>query len=143
MKRTLTLEEQPNPEDVAIVRQGLYEYNLPYADDNNYKELTIFLRDETDAVIGGLLGATYWGYLNIEILWIKEDHRNQGHGQRLLNAAEKEAMKRGCRYAHLDTHSFQALSFYQNYGYKVAGELEDLPPGYSRYLLRKVLSTTL
>ena len=139
MKYTLKLEEQPNPKDVAVVHQGLNAYNLPYAGEDNYKELTIFLRDETDAVIGGLLGATFWGYLRIETLWIKEDHRKQGHGERLLNTAEKEAIKRRCRYAYLHTHSFQALSFYQNHGYKVVGELEDLPPGYSRYVLRKVL----
>lgn len=139
MKHPLKIEEQPNPEDVATVRQGLYEYNLPYAGDSNYKELAIFLRDENEAVIGGLLGLTFWGYLDIHILWIKESHRNQGHGSALLNAAEKEAIKRGCRNAHLDTHTFQAVSFYQKHGYEVVGELEDLPPGYSRYLLRKVL----
>ena len=27
MKHPLKIEEQPNPEDVATVRQGLYEYN--------------------------------------------------------------------------------------------------------------------
>ena len=139
MEYTLRIEEQSNPEDVAIVRQGLYEYNLPYAGDDNYTELRIFLRDKNGAVLGGLLGTTYWGYLNIEVLWIKEDHRNQGYGQRLLSAAEEETIKRGCQYAHLDTHNFQALAFYQEHGYKVVGELEDLPPGYSRYLLKKVL----
>ena len=139
MKCTVTLEEQPKLEDVAIVRQGLYDYNLRYADGSNYEELRILLRDVNDAISGGLSGGTYWGYLNIETLWITEDHRNQGHGQTLLNAAEKEAIRRGCRFAHLDTQTFQALPFYENHGYRVVGELEDLPPGNSRYSLRKVL----
>ena len=139
MKVTLKLEEQPDPEEVAVVRQGLDEYNLSFAGEYNYKELTVFLRDENDVVIGGLLSATYWGYLYIDVLWIRENHRSQGYGKRLLNAVEKEAIKRGCRYVHLDTHNFQALSFYQRNGYTIVGELEDLPTGYSRYLLRKVL----
>ena len=41
MECTLNVEEQSNLEDVAIVRQGLYEYNLTYAGDDNYKELRI------------------------------------------------------------------------------------------------------
>ena len=136
---TIRVEEGPEAEDVAVVREGLYQYNLPYAGDDGYQELAVFLRNETDSVLGGLLGCTYWGYLNIEVLWIQENQRNRGKGRELLDTAEEEAIRRGCRYAHLDTTSFQALSFYQKQGYTIVGELEDLLPGYSRYLLRKVL----
>ena len=124
---------------MQVVSQGLDDFNLQFADYADYKRLAIFLRDEKDEVVGGLIGGTFWGYLYVETLWVKENHRNQGHGRKLLNAAEREAVERGCRYAHLNTHSFQALSFYQKHGYKVVGELEELPPGHSRYLLRKVL----
>ena len=136
---TIGIEENAEAKDVAIVREGLDQYNLPYAGDGDYQELVILLRDETNSVIGGLLGCTYWGYLNVQVLWVEEGHRNKGKGKELLNAAEQEAIRRGCQYATLDTHSFQALSFYQKLGYAIVGELEELPPGYSRYLLRKVL----
>ena len=136
---TIRVEENPDAKDVAIVREGLQEYNLPYAGHFDYKELVILLRDETDSVVGGLLGCTYWGYLFIQILWIKENHRSRGKGKALLGVAEQEAVRRGCRYSHLNTHSFQALWFYEKQDYIIAGELEDFPAGYSRYLLRKVL----
>ena len=90
--------------------------------------------------MGGLLGGTYWGYLYIEILWVSERKRGHGYGHALLDAAESEALSRGCKNAHLDSHDFQALSFYQGSGYQIVGQLDDLPPGHTRYLLRKVLT---
>ena len=139
MKYTVKLEEQPKSEDVVTIRKGLDNFNRPYAGDDDYKELTILLRDDEDSIVGGLHGGTYWGYLYIDVLWIGKSHRRRDQGRELLKAVEEEAIKRSCRYAHLNTHSFQALSFYEKHGYRIVGELEDLPPGYSRFLLRKVL----
>jgi len=56
----------------------------------------------------------------------------------LLEAAEQEAVKRGCRYAHVETHTFQAVDFYHKHGYIIFGELPDLPKGYTKYFLKKV-----
>ena len=97
------------------------------------------MRDEAGTVIGGLLADTYYGWIGIHILWLREDVRRQGLGSRLLKMAEDEAMRRGCKNAHLDTLSFQALDFYKKYGYIVFGQIADLPPGHTRYYLRKTL----
>ena len=51
----------------------------------------------------------------------------------------QEPLRRGCRHAHLDTFTFQALGFYEKHGYSVWGALDDLPPGFTRYFLRKDL----
>jgi GNAT superfamily N-acetyltransferase len=88
------------------------------------------------------LGNTYWGWLYISILWLAESLRGQGVGGRLLDMAEQEALDRGCRHAHVDTLDFQALPFYEKHGYAVWGTLNDLPPGHSRYFLKKDLPTT-
>ncbi|MBN1956240.1 MAG: GNAT family N-acetyltransferase, partial [Anaerolineae bacterium] len=63
----------------------------------------------------------------------------RGHGHRLLTAVEDEARRRGAKYAHLDTFSFQAPDFYEQHGYRVFGELEDFPPGHRRYYFTKRL----
>jgi ribosomal protein S18 acetylase RimI-like enzyme len=73
------------------------------------------------------------------VIWIHEALRRQGYGRALLAAAEEEARRRGCRYAHLDTMSFQALGFYEQQGYQVFGKLDDLPAGHYRYFLKKAL----
>ena len=136
----LIVEEQPDPDDEAAVRQGLVDYNrLHTGVDEDYRRLAIFVRDEHGKVAGGLLGVTYWGWLYVDILWLSEEYRRGGYGSRLLEAAEAEAIRRGCRAAHLDTMSFQALPFYLKHGYTVWSELHDVPPGHTRHFLQKRL----
>jgi len=138
-KVSVLLEEHPPSTDVAIVRKGLRDFNISRAGNDNHRKLTIFLRDSDNQVVGGLLGGTYWGYLYIEALWITDKYRHQGYGHCLLSMAEEEAVKRKCRYAHLDTHDFQEVAFYQKHGYVIVGKLENLPPGFSKYLMKKGL----
>ena len=57
----------------------------------------------------------------------------------MLEQAEVEAVNRGCKFAYLDTFSFQALPFYEKQGYAVFGVLEDYPEGKKRYFLQKRL----
>lgn len=136
---TITLEAAPDPADTRVITDGLIAYNRAHVGDDGYQQLTLLLRGADGAVVGGLLGATYWGWLHVDILWIAEGLRNHGHGRALLAAAEQEAVRRGCRHAHLDTMSFQARAFYERQGYTVFGELRDIPMGHSRHFMRKAL----
>jgi ribosomal protein S18 acetylase RimI-like enzyme len=135
----LSLEPAPAPGEVEFVWEQLAAYNRLYAGQDNHQPLTIFWRESKQAIVGGLLGGTYWDWLHIDILWIHTDLRGQGYGRALLEAAEQEAVKRGCRYAHLETHTFQAVEFYQKQNYTIFGELPDLPRGYTKYFLKKTL----
>ena len=136
---TISLEENPDESDVQLVSRALDEFNFARAGDDNFRRLVVFARDAHGSIAGGLLGATYWGWLSIDRLWVREELRGQGLGERLLRAAEQEAVARGCRYAHVDTLDFQAPAFYMRFGYIVWGVLDDLPPGHSRYFLKKEL----
>ena len=135
----IALEERPKSEDLEVVRKGLASYNRSNAPDDNHQHLSLLLRDGDGLVVGGALGGTYWGYLYIDWLWVDEPIRRSGHGSALLAGAEQEAIKRGCRYAHLNTHSFQVVEFYERHGYRKVGELPNLPPGHSKFLLWKEL----
>src|SRR5262245_48580193 len=110
---TLALEDAPQQATLDAVRAGLGAYNRAYAPDTTFRPLVLLLRDAGGALLGGLLGGTYWGWLYIEILWLDEQARRQGYGSRMLVAAEREALARGCHGAHVDTMSFQALPFYE------------------------------
>ena len=137
---TITLDDNPSEEDLHAVLEGLRHFNQLHTPDDDYRPLTLFLRDPDGKVAGGLLGETYWGWLHVSIFWLEEGIRRQGFGSRLLSLAEQEAVRRGCRGAHLDTMSFQSLPFYRRCGYQVFGELQDLPPGHKRHFLWKPLS---
>jgi len=136
----ITIEENPNPGDIQTVVKGLDEYNFARTDQYHHRVMNIFLRDPDGGVKGGLIGATFWGWLHVDILWVDENQRQKGSGRELLLAAEKEAARRGCRFSHLETHSFQALDFYLKQGYAVYGQLEDFPAGHTKYFLSKSLS---
>ena len=137
---TFDMPEQSDPADMEFVHNGLRQYNAQFA-DSTYRPLNIFLRDAAVAIVAGLLGHLYWGWLSVEILWVSEPLRGQGYGGRLLDMAEAEARRHGCKHVQLDTLTFQARPFYEARGYRVYGELEDFPAGteYKRYYLTKLL----
>ena len=123
-----------------IIGPGINEYNTEQAGDDSSQMLCFVLRAaDQDEILGGVIGATYWEWLHLDLLWLKDEFRGQGYGHRLLVAAEEEARKRGAKNAYLDTFSFQAPDFYKQHGYEVFGELADFPPGHRRYFMRKQL----
>ena len=90
-------------------------------------------------VLGGALGQVWGGWLQVTHLWVAETVRGQGHGRRLMKAAESYARSRGAIGATLETHSFQARPFYERLGYEVFGTLDGYPPGHAKCFLRKAL----
>ncbi|MCJ7537845.1 MAG: GNAT family N-acetyltransferase [Anaerolineales bacterium] len=128
--------EQP---EWGIIGGGISHYNTQQAGDDNGQNLCFVLQAPDQEIVGGVIGATYWDWFYLDLMWIKDDLRGRGYGQRLLTLAEDEARQRGAKNAHLDTFSFQAPDFYKKYGYKVFGELQDFPPGHHRYFMTKQL----
>jgi ribosomal protein S18 acetylase RimI-like enzyme len=90
--------------------------------------------------LGGLIGNIWGGWLHVTHLWLAAPARRRGHGTRLMRAAEAYAVARGCRRATLETGSYEARPFYEKLGYRVFAELDDYPPGYTKYFLRKELA---
>ncbi|MFN2453316.1 MAG: GNAT family N-acetyltransferase [Pyrinomonadaceae bacterium] len=136
---SISFEEHADDADVRRIGEGLGKYNLEQTGRDDFRKLIVFVRDEANRILGGVVGGTYWGWLYIDLLWIDENLRHKGYGRKMLAAAEEEAIKRGCTQVFLDTFSFQARPFYEKHGYTVFGELKDFPPGHNRYFLQKTL----
>jgi GNAT superfamily N-acetyltransferase len=132
----IVITEKPEWE---IIGGGISAYNKQHAGEDSGKTLCFVIQGPEKEVVGGVIGATYWDWLYIDLMWIREDLRGQGYGQRLLELAEEEARKRGAKNAYLDTFSFQAPNFYKKQGYYFFGELQNFPPGHQRYFLTKKL----
>jgi len=126
-------------QDEKIIYQGLLEYNLARIEDKNPRDLGIYLQDETGEKVGGLIGNTHGNWLLVKYLWVREDQRGQKIGSALLKQAEETAKERGCRYAFLDTFSFQAPAFYEKHGYMSVFTLEEYPVIGKRYYFTKTL----
>jgi GNAT superfamily N-acetyltransferase len=131
--------DEPEESAWGIIGRGIRNYNTQQAGDDKFQRLCFVLHAPDQVIVGGVIGATYWDWFYIDLLWVKDELRGCGYGHRLLTVAEREARQRGAKNAYLDTFSFQAPDFYMNHGYQVFGELQDFPPGYQRYFLTKQL----
>lgn len=94
-----------------------------------------------EQVLGGLTGETSFAWLKIHILAVCPGHRNQGIATRLVESAEAEARNRSCRYAYVDSMSYQAPGFFIRLGYHQVGVLPDWDShGHDKCLFRKELA---
>jgi GNAT superfamily N-acetyltransferase len=140
---SITLTDLADDEDKSFLSEQIRSFNNLVSPHHlairaaGAQTLNVLMLDARGAIAGGLAASTYWGWLEVDKLWIDAPLRGQGYGCRLLQAAETEARQRGCTRVFLRTFSFQAREFYEKQGYRVVGQLDDYPPGDAFYWLRK------
>jgi GNAT superfamily N-acetyltransferase len=140
MPTDIPIIHDPDPEHIHVVRMGLKGHSILQGVEADGRRLSVFLIDERNGdVLGGLIGATYWGWLDIQSVWIKDEFRGQDYGAQLLTFAEQESLARGCPHAFVDVASFQAVGFFDKQGYAPFGLLENRPPGHKTLFMRKDL----
>lgn len=135
-----SIETSPADGDVEALARGLNEHALPITGAAGFQPLAVFARDEHGALVGGAHGQVNWTSLHVGLLWVAAERRDQGLGSRLLQTIEAAAARRGCRFVHLDTFSYQARPFYERHGYVLFATLDEYPPGHQRHFLRKSLA---
>ena len=138
MEPKLALTSVPDAAAHGAILDQLIAFNVGRAGAHDRTPLAVLIEDaRTGAVVGGLWGRTSWRWLTIETFFVPEAHRGAGLGSEIVGLAEREAVRRGCIGAWVDTHSFQAPGFYEGMGYRRFGEIEDYPPGHARVFLLK------
>ena len=135
----MELTDEPCREDLQFLEDRINEHNVRRTDRRDFRPLALFRRDDQGGVLAGLYGFTWAGWLELKFVWVREDLRGQGHGRRLVEAAEAEARARGCQRVWLDSYTFQAPTFYQQLGYQVFGTLDGYPAPHGRVFLTKAL----
>ena len=133
------MNNNPSKNETDFIRESLAKFNDAIVGKDGHTPLNIVEYDADGNIIGGILAGTYWGWMYIDILWVREDCRRKGLGSKLLMEAEKEAIRRGCHHVHVDTMSWQAPKFYEKHGYETVGILPDIPKGNQKHLLMKTL----
>src|SRR5471032_2611053 len=99
----ITVESEPKPAEMGVVVKGLMDYNASQADGDTPNYLFITVRGDDGEVEGGVVGASYLGWMTIQAVWMTDKSRGQGHGTKLMQAAEEEAIRRGCPRVFLET----------------------------------------
>ena len=116
----ISSEPAASDADAQRVKDGLSLYNVARTGQDYWRYVRLFVRDDKGLIRGG--------WLHVTDLWLEESLRGSGLGRRLIAMAEDDARDEGCRYVHLDSHSFQATDFYKKLGYEEFGRLADSPP---------------
>ena len=134
------IETEPKLEDVHLLEDRIYEFNVQATGTSDGKLLAVFLRNETDDVVGGIYGWTWGGTCYVRHLYVPAHLRRQGYGRDLMRMAEAEATARGCGQIVLETHDFQAPEFYRRLGFEVVGRVNDYPRGHQSLTMMKRLA---
>lgn len=127
-------------DEANYVRNKLIEFNSKQVPNGTYEEINLCLKDDNDEIIAGLNSAICWNWMEIDILWVEDDHRGQGFGRRLLEEAERIARAKNCSFIKLNTFSFQAPEFYKKYGYYEMAVIDNAPLGNKHYYYKKDLN---
>jgi GNAT superfamily N-acetyltransferase len=138
-KSSLSVSASDNDQGFRELGKNLIEYNNARFGAMNIQPLLITFREGSGPMRCGLAGKTFYNWLTIDLLWVKEELRGQGYGRALLERAEDEARMRGCTDAWLDTIGLEAPGFYEKCGYVLWGALSDYPKGHQRSFFRKPL----
>ena len=140
MNPTYELTDNPPPDAFEKLWAPLLAFNERAVGDAKARTLAILLKDPTtDVLVGGLWGRSLWGSLFVDIVFVPEQLRGNGIGTSLLQQAEQEAIRRGCRDMWTETYAFQARPFYEKLGFTVFGRLDGPAPSFPRYFLKKNL----
>ncbi|MGN8144786.1 GNAT family N-acetyltransferase [Pseudomonas sp. 22105] len=139
MTLRIELSQDPTEEQRAAILAPLRAYNIAKAGPSLYEPVALLVRDDNDAILGGLYGHTFYRWLFIELLAVPEEGRGQGIGSKLMNMVEEFARGKDCVGIWLDTFDFQAPGFYKKLGYTECGEIVDYPLGHKRHFFQKRL----
>lgn len=139
MTLRIELSQDPTEEQRAAILAPLRAHNIAKAGPSLYEPVALLVRDDNDAILGGLYGHTFYRWLFIELLAVPEEGRGQGIGSKLMNMVEAFAREKDCVGIWLDTFDFQAPGFYKKLGYTECGEIVDYPLGHKRHFFQKRL----
>jgi len=97
------------------------------------------LKNGQGEVVAGAAGRTFGDWLLISTLWVSDELRGQNIGRKILAEMESAGKSRGCKKCLLDTLNFQAMPFYQKYGYETQWTQEGYPKTGCKYFMVKTL----
>ncbi len=101
--------------------------------------LWCFVAKKDDKIIGVVSGKLLYGVLYIRDLVVASESRGKGLGLMLFRKALDYGKQKKCKFAYLETLSFQALDFYKRFGFEIDFERKGYDNGVSLYYLSKDL----
>jgi GNAT superfamily N-acetyltransferase len=132
--------ETPEQSLIDFLDQKIAEYNWKNWEVNERLPLAVQIKDDSGNIIAGAAARTFGNWLLINTLWVADEHRGKDLGSKILAAIEQAGIERGCIKCLLDTLNFQAMPFYQKYGYETQWVQENYPKTGCKYFMVKQLT---
>jgi len=136
-KYSISVTDSPDPLDLQTIREDGEGHNTAHTPPMDWLPLAAIMRDPQASIIAGVVGGSYWGWLYISRVWVKDPLRTRSYSLRLLKEVEREALKRGCGHAFIETQNYDSMLFYESIGYQVVKKTEE--SGSTRYAMQKEL----
>lgn len=127
--RFVSIKGDLEAKDKEILVKGMLSHHASQGHLRKTEMFSIALKNEDNEFMGGIIVSFLWNGMEILSLWVDRRIRKQGWGRKLMQAVEKEAIKRGCTFAYTNTFSWQAPEFYKELGYVLYGKLDNFPKG--------------
>lgn len=137
----LTVPQPPKESEFEALKLGLTNFNESHTGYVFREKVTSFIKNDSDEIVGGILGEINWDWMHIQGLWVNKSVRQCGWGTQLLTCMEDYALSQNIVNIRLETTTFQALDFYLKGGYSIFAELSDMPKGHTSYFLKKKLKS--
>jgi GNAT superfamily N-acetyltransferase len=122
---------------IQFLDDRIYEFNSKTINRIDGRLFSKIIREANEEIIAGIAGWIWANACEITLLWVKEEYRKKKLGERLLRAAEEEAIDANCSVILIRSYTFQAPFFYEKQGYKIEHVIEDFPKGQKYYTLIK------
>lgn len=119
------------------IYQGFSRHAIAAIGYDEKNENVAFVASDEDNLIGAIVVEIFWGAMHIKYVFVDENHRRKKIGSRLLEEAFAFAKTHHCPFAYVETMSFQALDFYQKFGFKLELTRTGYAHGTSFHYLRK------
>ena len=136
----LSVDFTPDPAETDALSQRLFQNNTLKIREYAYEEFLVRSTDDSGELVAGLHGEIGGDWLYIASLWVDEAFRDRGLGTALLAQAEEIALEKHCFGIYLYTYSFQSPGFYERFGYRTFGALENYCTSHSKLFMKKVLA---
>lgn len=136
----ISYEANPNQSDIQILGDGIQAYAKLKKNQPKMEFFAFFVRDENNKILGGCSSCIYYGCHYIDNFWLDENLRGKRFGTKLMYASEKLAREKGCLFSTVNTMDWEALGFYQKFGYEIEFERKGYLNNSTFYFLRKELS---
>ena len=82
----VVVDYTPTEADNAVVREGIVAFNENVLGERD-KAFSIFLKNESGKVFGGIQAFMGTESIYIDVLWVEGNLQKQGYGKKLLDAA--------------------------------------------------------